>query len=229
MVVLLLSSCIDGDEEIFLHGDGSARLKAVYTVPALIFSDEDAADLIAIIDKEIGEEEKLNLLTNSVERVNGQRVITIEVETGDLVNLEDLLDKHSKSISGDSKSKSDRLLHALLGDFVIERQGLKAGINRKVDLTPLLEQYLGKRGTGMLGESEFRYTIHFPQEVESTNAHEVLNGGKTLKWKYKLAECKEKPIELQMVAAVPIPWWIYAIVGGVVLLLVLIAWKVIRR
>jgi len=226
--LLLLSSCIDGDEEIFLNADGSARLKAVYTVPTLIFSDEDAAALTAIIAKEVGEEKKLNLITNKVEKVDGRQVITIEVETGDVVDLEELLDS-ADSDDGDDESKSEKLLDALVGEFVLKREGLSAGINRKVDLAPLLEKYLGKSGGAMLGDSEFRYTIHFPKAVERSNAHEVLNGGKTLKWKYKLSECKEKPIELDMVAPVPLPWWVYAGVGAVVLLLVFGAWRLIRR
>lgn len=229
LILLLLSSCIDGEEEIFLNEDGSARLKAVYTVPTLIFSDEDAAELSAIIAKEIGDEKKLKLITNKIEKVEGQQVITIEVETGNVVDLEKLMEIHDESDDDEGKSKSDKMLHALMGKFAIERKGLSAGINRKVDLGPLLEQYLGKRGTSMLGDSEFRYTIHFPKAVERSNAHEVLDDGRTLKWKYKLSECKEKPIELDMVAPVPLPWWVYAFVGLLVVSLIwLIAWRIRR-
>ncbi|MBK1856111.1 hypothetical protein JO972_14155 [Verrucomicrobiaceae bacterium 5K15] len=227
--LLLLNSCIDGEEEIFLHSDGSARLKAVYTVPVLIFSDEDAAELEAIIAKEIGDEKDLELVTNTVAKVNGKQVITIELKTDNVVDLEGLLDDHDDPGEGESESKSDKMLHALVGKFVIEREGLQADIHRKVDLAPLLEQYMGKRGVSLLGDSEFRYTIHFPHAVDYSNAHEVLNEGKTLKWRYKLAESKTKPIELVMVATVPLPWWLYAAAGSVLVVLLLLLWSLIRR
>lgn len=228
LLCLLLPSCIEGDEEIFLNADGSARLKAVYKVPALIFSDKDAAEMHSKIAKEIGEEDKVNLLTNTVERINGQQVITIEVETGDLVKLEDVMEQSSKS-DNKKDSKSEQALDALLGQFIFRREGLNVGINRKVDLAPLLEQYLGERGASMLGTSEFRYTIHFPEAVKSSNAHEVLDGGKTLKWRYKLSECAERPIELNIVTPLPLPWWVYTVVGAVSLLMVVVVYRVVSR
>jgi len=152
LLSMLLSSCIEGDEEIFLNADGSARLKAVYSLPALIFSDEDALQMQAQIAKEIGEEEKVNLLTNTIERVKGKQVITIEVETADLLQLEDLIDDGDGDDTGsgdDEGSKSEQVLNALLGKFAFQREGLNADINRKVDLAPLLEKYLGERGPAM--------------------------------------------------------------------------------
>lgn len=226
LLPMLLSSCIEGDEEIFLNADGSARMKAVYSLPAIIFSDKDAAKLQAQITKEIGEEERVNLLTNKVERVNGKQVITIEVETADLLELEDLIDEESDS-DDEKGSKSEQILDTLLGEFAFRREGLGAGVNRKVDLEPLLDKFVGERWPSMLGDSEFRYTIHFPEAVKVSNAHEVTNGGRTVKWRYKLSECREKPIELDMVASIPVPWWVYAGLAVVVILLILGVWKLI--
>lgn len=228
---LLCQSCIEGDEEIFLNADGSARLRAVYTLPALLFTDQDAAEMQAKIAKEIGEEDKIKLLENTVRRVDGRQVITIEVETGDMVKLEDIIDDLAKTGSGadeEKDSKSEQALDALLGEFAFRREGLDAGINRKVDLTPLLEKYLGQKGPAMLGDSEFRYTIHFPKAVKSSNAHEVLDGGKTLRWRYKLSECADRPIELDMVAPLPLPWWIYAAAGAVAVALLAGGWLLLR-
>ena len=86
LLTFLLSSCIDGEEEIHINADGSARMKAMYSLPALIFSDEDAASLRELIEREIGKEETVDLLTNTVEKVSGKQIITIEVETADTVS-----------------------------------------------------------------------------------------------------------------------------------------------
>ena len=227
LLTVLLSSCIEGDEEIFLNADGSARLKAVYSLPAIIFSDEDAERMKEQIAKEIGEEEKIILLTNKVEKVNGKQVITIEVETGNLVRLEDLMG--DDDLDDDSGDKSEQILDTLLGEFTYQREGLAVGLNRKVDLAPLLDKYVGPRWPSMVGDSEFRYTIHFPKAVKTSNAHESFNGGRTVKWKYKLSDCRETPIELSIVAPIPVPWWLYAGLGCVVVLILVGIWKWVAR
>ncbi len=226
LFVVMLSSCIDGDEEIFLHADGSARMIAIYSLPAMIFSDEDAAKLQQQIAEGIGGEKKVRLLTNKIERINGKQVITIEVETADLMELGDLMGQEPDQ---KKEEKSGQVLDALLGDFIFRREGLAVGVNRKVDLAPLLDQFVGEQWPSMLGDSEFRYTIHFPKAVKESNAHAVSNGGKTVKWVYQLGECKKTPIELDMVAPIPLPWWVYAGLGLVVLLLLWVIVKLLCR
>lgn len=217
----LLVSCIDGEEEVFLRSDGSGRMKVQYRVPGMIFSDADAKELIAIIDEEVGKKDNLVLVENRVDREHGQKVIRIEVEAASVIELEDMLDDHEDD--GDAppkRSKTDKILHALLGDMQVEISGLTANVKRDVDLQPLLNEYLGRRGGSLLGESEFRYSVHLPKAVTESNAHQVLNDGKTLKWTYKLRECKQKPIVMDMQAPIPVPWWGYALVGGTVFALV---------
>ena len=232
LLTFLLSSCIDGEEEIHINADGSARMKAMYSLPALIFSDEDAASLRELIEREIGKEETVDLLTNTVEKVSGKQIITIEVETADLRNLEKLLsqvdDGHDSGDGGEEgKEKSDLILRALLGDLTYEREGLAVAANRKIDLAPLLDKFAGDRWHSMVGDSEFRYTIHFPEALKSTNAHKLSNDGKSAMWSYKLADSKNGPFELDMLVPIPLPWWVFAGLGLVVLLILLGLWKLI--
>ena len=119
------------------------------------------------------------------------------------------------------------MLHAIVGSITVKMHGLSAALTREVDLGPLLDEHLGQNGASILGDSEFRYTVHLPEAAESTNAHELTNSGRTLKWFFKLSECKAKPIKLTMVAPVPLPWWLYALICLVLLLLVWGAWKLV--
>lgn len=212
MSLLLLHSCIDGEEELFINADGSGRVKLQYQVPGMIFSDADAKELIETIEREVGKRENLRLLTNRVENVNGQKIIQIEIATDNVAALDDMSEDDT-SVQSDGASKSDKWLHTLLGDMKVAVHGMSAAVSREVHLEPLLEEYLGKRGVSLLGESEFRYTVHLPTAVEQSNAHEVLNEGKTLKWRYLLRECKRKPIVMDLQAPIPLPWWVYGGVG----------------
>ncbi len=110
-----------------------------------------------------------------------------------------------------------------MGTITVTLDGLKAGLTRDVDLGALLDENLGKNSASILGDSEFRYIVHLPEAAETSNAHTVENDGRTLKWAFKLSECRNKPISLNMVASIPLPWWVYA--AGIVILL-LLAWGI---
>ena len=108
LLACMLSSCIDGEEEIFINDDGSASLKAVYSLPALILSDADAEELRKTVAKELGSDEKIRLVQNTVERSKGRQVITIELETDNLLDLEDLVpDEESGCLLYTSPSPRD--------------------------------------------------------------------------------------------------------------------------
>lgn len=221
--LLLLASCIDGEEEIVISADGSAWVKAVYRVPGLLLSAEDGEKLRSSIETELGGSKDLRLLTNTVEKQNGKRVIVLELETDDLLALEGCLPEHGPDhVSG----MGDKILHAIIGRISLSLNGLSANMTREVDLKPLLDEYLGSKGASTLGDSEFRYAIHLPYPVESSNAHEVSDDGKTLRWKHKLADHRNAPIELLLTTSIPIPWWVYAVL---ISLLLAVAWAIRMR
>ena len=175
---------------------------------------------MAIVAEEVGQKDSLKLICNRVDRQSGQKVIQIEIEAASVMELEDMLVEHGDE-GGDAvkRSKTDHILHALLGNMKVDLSGLTAHVQRDVDLDPLLSEYIGKRGASLLGESEFRYSVHLPKAATESNAHKVTNEGRTLQWTYKLRECEQKPISMHMQAPIPVPWWIYALVLGTVLLL----------
>ena len=228
LLPMFLSSCkIDGEEEITVREDGSAHLTMRYEVPGMIFSDKAANDLVATLDKELGNQEDVRLITNRVDLEKGQRVIHIEFEVDAGADLDGLLDEPdaSSDTGGGGEQKSDKMLRAIVGELSAQIEGLSVGVTRKVNLEPLLDEYIGKQGASMLGDFEFRYTVHLPMAVEQSNAHQVLDGGKTLKWRYFLREMKQEPIVMAGTVPIPLPWWVYALVGlALCLVLSLIFW-----
>lgn len=217
---VLLGGCLDGQEEMFIGKDGTARVRAVYRVPAAIFSAGDAEQLRKTIAEEIGDHEHLELITNTAGEENGERVITLEIKTDDVMALENALPRHAP---GEKISRADRIWHTLVGKVSVGMEGLSVSMSRDVNLGPVLEKHLGKNGAALMGDAEFRYVIHLPEAAQTSNAHEIVNDGRTLRWTYRLRECGSKPIELRFVAPVPVPWWAYALIA---LLFVVIAWGV---
>ncbi len=226
LVAVLLNSCIDGEEEVFVEADGSARVKAVYRVPGVMFSAEDAEELRVNVSEEVAKQKHLRLITNRVDKEEGNRVVTIEIETDDMTALEGALAERTPEVN---PRKADKMLQAIMGNITVSLHGLSADFSREVDLGPLLRENLGRNSAAILGDSEFRYIVHLPKAVEQSNAHAIENGGKTLKWTYLLRHCAQKPILLKMVAPIPLPWWVYAVVIAAVLLVVWSIYSLIRK
>lgn len=226
LVMLLLSSCIEGEEEIFLNADGSARVVAIYRVPTILLSAEDAEDLRSSIEVEVGAIPNLKLITNKIEKHNGDRVVLIEIVTEDVASLEGALSKHNPALK---RSQGDEILHAIIGQIMVNMDGLMVGLKREIHLKPLLDEYLGASGGSILGESAFRYTVHLPKPAVSSNAHEVLDDGRTLVWSHKLVDCWNKPIHLSMTSRIPIPWWAYALGGLILMVLVWLCFAMVTR
>ena len=223
---ILLGGCIDGQEEIFIGADGTARVKAIYRMPAMIFSEKDGEDLKATIDQEVGGHENLKLITNKVEKENAERVITLEIQTDDLMALGEVLPEHP---SDEEVSNADKIWHVIVGRIKVNMAGLSVTMSRDVDLGPLLDEHLGKSSATLLGDAQFRYTIHLPEAAETSNAHEVVNEGRTLKWIYNLSECGKNPISLTMVAPMQWPLWIYGVAAVLLMAIMWVIYAAVRR
>ena len=232
-IALVLVSCIEGDEEIFVNADGSGKVKLVYKVPALLLDEQASVALTESVNQNVGGDKNLRLITNRVDQSDGQKLIVIEIEADDVMKLNL---PEADTCNGDyTESQSINILDkinildAIIGKVGVKLQGLQTHIQRDVNLMPLLKERFGEGALSGLGAAEFKYALHLPVPAQSTNAHEVENNGKTLKWTYRLSEMKEKPIQLLVTSRVPIPWWIYAAGGAVILLIILMIFIVLRR
>lgn len=229
----------------------------MYRVPSLLLSQKDGEKLEESIRKGVAEYDDLELVRNSVVLDGSHQVITFEVKSDNVMN-QALSGKvaslagasyplhtamvgnigtnlNAVSLGGNKESaggKSEQLLSAIIGDIDIKMEGLAVELRRDIDLVTMLDEKLGESKLAILGDSEFRYTIHLPKAAKTSNAHEVLEGGKTLKWAYRLAAAHEIPMTLQVVAPIPfpiLPWWFYVAVAVVVLVVLIILILILRR
>ena len=226
-IALMLVSCIEGDEEIFINADGSGKVKLIYKVPTLLLDEQASQALTESVNQNVGGDENLRLITNRVDQSKGQKLIVIEVEADDVMKLH--LPEAGPYEGDDTEPQPINILDTIIGNVGVKLQGLQTHIQRDVNLAPLLEEKFGEGALSGLGAAEFKYALHLPVPAQSTNAHEVENNGKTLKWTYRLSEMKEKPIQLLVTSRVPIPWWIYAAGGAVIFLIILMIFIVLRR
>lgn len=214
-VACLLVSCIDGREEIWLNADASGRVDLRYSLPATAarFQGGEAG-----VSKLLGEflSTAPGITTSSYEVSTADDRIHIHVRAA----FDSALDFKSIS-SDDSVEKLPSSASHLLGIFKVGIEG------RTVDFRRTVSPGRALPGVGFLPASQFEgrkleYIVHLPVVPETSNATRVENEGKTLVWDYTFAQAVKKPLDLRFVAKAPIPGWIYATAGAVILFLVAI-------
>lgn len=216
LIAALLSSCIEGREEIWLHVDGSGKADLRYDIPASAARFHQGAEGV---EKLIGT--LLKDFPNSRHEV---------VTDGDRLKIRVLLDFKSASdldslaTSAETKKTPASFDH-LAGKFVVERS-----LN-KIDFTRTISP--GKAfPTAFIPASQFQnrkltYILHLPLVPTESNADKTADGGRTLIWDQPLSQAIREPIVIHFKATIPIPAWMILTAIGVAVILIAIVWKLL--
>ena len=219
LCALLLSSCrIEGDEEITLHADGSGTIRAYYRLPEKAFSREQSQIVCDGLRELCERTEGLEALEYSHEDAGGDLIGPKFQRLQLKMAFDSKRAIESIELAGDSGEPSEEetidTIQTLIGEVDLSIRGLTASLDRRVDLAPLLKDI----SPTLLGDSFFQYTIHFPKAVTESNAHEVTNAGVSLHWKFLLRDYTEEAIQLQAVAPLPVPSWLWCCGGSLLVL-----------
>jgi hypothetical protein len=207
----LLSSCINGREEIWLNADGSGRADLFYDVPAAAARFQGGA---AGIDKLIGSLiEKLPDHSHEITQQDDRLKVRVKVSFKSPEELTSL----TSSVSGRKVPSS---LEHLGGIFEVKQDLLDVDFTRTISPAKALP-------VAFIPRSEFEnrkltYIVHLPVRAVETNADRVENGGRTLTWEQPLAAAIREPIVVHFKAKIPLPAWLIAAVWGVVILIALV-------
>lgn len=226
--LFIFSSCIEGEEEIWIHQDGSGKIRAHYTLPSsaliTIGSTSQYIDQIRAIDES---EPGLNITNLSFERVKADLVFDLEFTFDSLQDLADLTMESPSSGDGSGEDSDSGLenLSFILGDISLKFEDMTPSYDRKISFTALRDQ-LPKSIN--LRDSSCRYTLHLPAKIKESNAHQISEDGKSATWTFLLKDNLDHPIEMKLKSELPIPWWAWAVAALVILLLLWILWRILR-
>ena len=210
LAVLLISSCLDGQEEFWFERDGSGRMEVEYQLPVFAVAAMGGEAKLENVVREFFSKQKGIVLDDFVhEKSEAQSVIRIKAHFESVVELVKLFD----TSAGESSGSLPDPMRKLLGNIVIVRDGMSVNFKRSIDPKGII-------GSGLLAPSReqmeghhLHYTMHLPSKATSSNAHEVLDGGRTLVWRYPLAEALDHPVETNFIAPIPIPAWLCILIG----------------
>lgn len=227
---LLLSSCkIDGEEQIEIHADGAVTMRVNYQFPELGFSLADGKDLVSYLQGLEERHEIISIQELSCERAGNATVrFVAEIHINDAIKLREIMPRELELLEKEELLDPRFLakLKALFGSISIEVEGLNIKFNRKIELEGLIREEMPHLNPDLLGDYQFRYSITSPSASAKNNATTISNNGKTLTWVMPLKQYLDKPFIMQANVPIPIPWWVWLLVGLVVLLVLVISWKI---
>lgn len=217
---LLLASCFDIREEVWIESDGSGRAELDYVVPTKALTLAGGRDDLEETIREVFDSEPdLNLDGLTFEPVGEDTAIRIRTSTDSMLSLLDVGDNELLQTLPQSAS-------GFAGDFDVALKGLNLSFSRTVDLGNTLGVAALAIGGEQREKRRVRYVIHLPKAPTSHDAPETADRGRTLIWDLSLGEALDAPVTTSFRARIPLPLWAVALaivlVAGVVVRIVLI-------
>lgn len=224
LMAVMLVSCIDCREEIWLNANGSGRADVSYSLPA------------AAARFQGGEEGVRRLIGEFLKNTPAISNSSFEVSTdGDQLKIRvqgsfDSAMDLKRISNGGSLEDLPSSANYLAGETTVGVQG------RTVDFSRTISPGKALPGAIFLPVSRFKdrnltYIIHLPDAATESNATRVENAGRTLVWDFPLASAIQNPVTLRFKATIPVPRWAVASIAALVLLLAYFAirWKIAAR
>lgn len=213
----LATSCVEGEEEIWINFDSSGRMEARYELPSIAMRQlGNPDDIIEALEQVAAREKGVTLEFCTFTTKGTKSVFHLKAEFDDVLEIFDIASRNEEDFV--EKTGTDpQKIEAVAGDIDFRFEKLRAAFDRKVSLADLFPAAVAKR-PAVLGGSTFKYTLHLPLAVAETNAHEMSEDRKTVSWTFKLRDSFENPMVMSLKTESPVPWWGWI---GLVLLLIL--------
>ena len=217
----LLTACIDGHEEIWIHRDGSGRADIRYSLPAAAATFHGGE---AGMRKMLGDFLAANpaLVSPQLDVTTEEKRLHVRVRA----EFESALDLKQLS-TPDSMSRLPASASGIAGRVAMEITPLAVNFTRTINAGASLP------GSAFMPASQFKdrtlsYTIHLPESATGSNATRIENAGRTLVWEIPLADAVRQPFATHFTAPVPWPGWLVPAACAGFAAVVLLAWSLWR-
>jgi len=221
---MMLTSCFEIHEELWLHQDTSGRAQMTCVVPSsALLMQGGKLGVERNIDAFFRDSKSFSSASRSVEELPGGRT-RIQVS----VAFDSALDLARLQNSPATQRLPSAAVH-WMGSVSTRIEGLTLHLRHQRDLgtaVPMLKMLPPDSLRGGVVET----TLHLPEAALRSNAPLVSDGGRTLAWRTSLAEAVASPIVIELSANIPIPWtFIATTTAGVGTLLAGTGWWWRRR
>lgn len=216
-----LTSCVEGEEELWINDDASGHVVLHYKIPSIALRRlGDPNDFIKALELIDEKEEMIEITKLSFEVKSSRAIFHLEAKFDDARELLSITERN-KPIFAEETSTDPKDLDSILGDIDFRIDGITPAFDRIVRPSNIFPPMVNKRPK-MLGSATFKYCIHLPTKVKETNAHSISDDGKTVSWIFELRNHFEDPIDMTLRAGFLFPWWTCLLI--VTLIVIILGW-----
>ncbi len=231
MLFILVGCKIDGDEQVEIHADGALTMRVNYQIPELGMSLKEGRALVDFLKDFDSRHDSISISDLSCESAGNATVrIIAEIHSTDAMQLRGIIEGELELLESEDTELLDLKLlakiKAIIGNISIRVQDLNIEFNRTIELDDLLKKELPNLNSNLVGNYQFRYSLTSPSPATHHNATMTSNNGRTLTWVMPLKQHIDAPFITQATLPIPIPWWVWLLVGLAFLVLLLILWKI---
>jgi hypothetical protein len=215
LACLLAASCFDIREELWVAPDGSGRAELRYTAPesALLLLG-GRAGLEKKIRELVATQPTLRLDAVEIRSEDDEVTLTVGISTESMLSLLELRESEEFKTLPSAGAE-------IAGHFDVRPRGPGVDFTRTIRPREALGLAALAVGREDRATRRLTYIVHLPVAAREHNADRIEDGGRTLVWDRTLGSALKAPVVTHFHATLPIPWWGWAILGALVLLLVL--------
>lgn len=199
LVALLVSSCLDSHEEVWINADASGKARVQLSLPiSAVIANGGEKEIRSMIMDYFESTPAFTSYTLETSTLKDQLRIDVTMTFNNAFDLKD-------SISSPEFQKLPDAANDLLGKFKAEIQDRNLTFHRQIDLTKTIP------GSVFIPDEQLKdhklvTIIHLPKAASSHNAHSIENSGKTLIWSTPTATAFRDPLSQSFIMPLPIPW-----------------------
>lgn len=212
LCALLLSSCLDTHEEIWINPDASGAARIQITMPlAASRLHGGEVGMKKMIEEYLNATPAFSSYALQTSSQDDRLKIDLAITFDNALELQD-------ATSPEALKKLPAGSSHMIGTSEIDFQGLNLVFSRRTELSKAIPGALFFPMSELQGHAQTTI-IHLPKAATSHNATSTANGNRTLIWTTPLATAFKGPLETNFTMPLPIPWLNIALVTVLLLIL----------
>jgi len=193
---LLLGSCVDYEEEMWLNNDLSGRLAITLSVQEELVKGNTG------LERDIREE----VIRRDIERIPGVKLQSFRAfrDAGKIIEKMVIEFDSVEKLSRYETSIGEAGAVSLLGTFKIQEARGRISFERTVPVLPRLQGstavkdlFVQGLSSLFLGKNYLDYKLHLPGEIINANTQRVDGANRIVEWKFTLAQAVHDPPYMQ--------------------------------
>lgn len=208
MMLFLLTGCIDYDEEMWLNPDLSGHVAMTISIQEELVRGNTG------FEKDLSEDG----IRRDVERIPGVKLESFESfrDSGRVIAKLRIAFDSVEKLTQSATGVADSSPASLLGAITVHEEGGKMFLERSMQALPQVRArstgenlLLEGLGSLLLSNDYLTYTLHVPGELITANTEHIEGDGRTVQWRFTLAQAMREPPEMTVEWKKPFAWvWI---------------------